>query len=233
MYLYPARSPANLGSLPRRRRARPRRLSGLGLASSSIQNTIVNAANANGVPPALALAVAQQESSFNPGAVSPAGAQGLFQLMPATAASLGVTDPFDAAQSAQGGTAYLAQLYAQFGNWGTALAAYNWGPGNVSAYGAAAAPASTQAYVSSALSAAGLSPATPVPASTPLDVAASGVDASAGIPPSSYDYSTAAPADDSGDDSVVAATSSSFSMGSILLLTGIGLAVYMVTSDLF
>jgi soluble lytic murein transglycosylase-like protein len=61
---------------------------------------------------------------------SKAGALGLMQLMPATAAQYGV-DPNDAAQNVQGGTAYLSDLFQQYGNWYDALAAYNWGPGNV------------------------------------------------------------------------------------------------------
>ncbi|MGA9071865.1 MAG: lytic transglycosylase domain-containing protein [Terracidiphilus sp.] len=62
--------------------------------------------------------------------VSKAGARGIMQLMPGTAAQLGV-NPDDAAQNLQGGKNYLAQLFAKFGNWVDALAAYNWGMGNV------------------------------------------------------------------------------------------------------
>jgi len=62
---------------------------------------------------------------------SPKGALGLMQLMPATAAQLGV-DPNDAQQNVAGGRKNLTQLYIRFGNWSDALAAYNWGPGNVS-----------------------------------------------------------------------------------------------------
>jgi soluble lytic murein transglycosylase-like protein len=61
---------------------------------------------------------------------SSAGAVGIMQLMPSTAAGLGV-DPYNADDNQRGGTLYLQQLYARFGNWHDALAAYNWGPGNV------------------------------------------------------------------------------------------------------
>jgi soluble lytic murein transglycosylase-like protein len=111
---------------------------------------LTSAANQYNVPPDLAIAVAQQESGGNPAAVSPAGAQGVMQLMPDTAASLGVTDPFDPAQNIDGGVRYLSQLLAQFGgNAQLALAAYNWGPGNVSANGFSNWPAETSNYVSS------------------------------------------------------------------------------------
>lgn len=129
------------------------------MATQNITQIIADAANAAGIDATLAINVAVAESSLNPNAVSPAGAQGLFQLMPATAKQLGVTNPFDPTQSAQAGTRYLAQLLAQFnGDETSALAAYNWGPGNVAnaqaQYGAAwltYAPAETQNYVSKIL----------------------------------------------------------------------------------
>ena len=163
------------------------------MPSLSIPQLITNTATAAGVPPALALQVAQQESSLNPSAIGGKGELGLFQLMPSEAAALGVTDPLDPIENTQGGVAYLAQLYAQFGNWATALAAYNWGPSNVLKYGAAAAPASTQSYVASALSAAGLSP----PASSgadPYATAAPSLLPDGSTDPSTYDAASVLPA---------------------------------------
>ncbi|MCX5616989.1 lytic transglycosylase domain-containing protein [Bombella sp. TMW 2.2559] len=76
-------------------------------------------------------AVAMQESHGNPNAVSRAGAQGLLQLMPSTARWLGVTNPFDADQSWAAGQKYLSQLLGKYQDLSKALAAYNWGPGNL------------------------------------------------------------------------------------------------------
>jgi soluble lytic murein transglycosylase-like protein len=115
-----------------------------------IISLLTQAANQYGLPPALVIAQAQQESGGNPNAVSPAGAQGVMQLMPATAAQLGVTNPFDAAQNIDAGVRYLSQLLTQFGgNIDLALAAYNWGPGNVSKNGFDNWPQETQDYVNS------------------------------------------------------------------------------------
>lgn len=95
----------------------------------------------NGQPtPQLLDAVQHVESGGNPNAVSPAGAEGAYQFMPATAASVGVTNPFDPAQARAGAGRYLAQLYGQFGSPQLALAAYNAGPGAVSRAQAASAP---------------------------------------------------------------------------------------------
>ncbi len=99
--------------------------------ATSIQDLIASAAAHYGVDPILAIAQARAESNFDQAAVSPAGAIGVFQLMPATAAGLGV-DPYNLEQNIDGGVRYLSQLLSQFGgDVQKALAAYNWGPGNL------------------------------------------------------------------------------------------------------
>ena len=130
--------------------------------SAQITSAIAAAAAEYGVPASLALAVAQAESSLNQNAISSAGAIGIFQLMPATAAMLGV-DPTNWQQNIQGGVKYLAMLLAQFTDPVQAVAAYNWGPSAVSSavsnYGPdwlGAAPGETQNYVQEIL---GVSPA--------------------------------------------------------------------------
>jgi cell wall-associated NlpC family hydrolase len=119
--------------------------------------SVINAAAARtGVPAALIAAVARQESGFNAGAVSRAGAQGVMQLMPATARGLGVTDPLDAVQSINGGATYLAGLLQRFGGNATlAVAAYNAGPGAVLKYGGVPPYPETQHYVRNILAFAG------------------------------------------------------------------------------
>ncbi len=97
-----------------------------------IEYIVDEASHKYGVEPALIKSVIAVESNGNPQAVSPAGAQGLMQLMPATAAELGVTNPFDPAQNVMAGTRYLRQLMDRYqGNVRLALAAYNWGMGNL------------------------------------------------------------------------------------------------------
>jgi cell wall-associated NlpC family hydrolase len=109
------------------------------------------AAQATGVDARLLASVAWSESGFNPGAVSRAGAQGLMQLMPATARGLGV-DPTEPAQAALGAARYLAENLQKFdGRTDLALAAYNAGPGAVRKHGGIPPYAQTQAYVSKVL----------------------------------------------------------------------------------
>lgn len=89
-----------------------------------------------GVDPSLVKAVIHQESSFNPYAVSTAGAKGLMQLMDDTGEGFGVTDPFDPQQNVHAGTQFLAGLLRKYnGNEGVALAAYNAGPGRIDRLG--------------------------------------------------------------------------------------------------
>jgi soluble lytic murein transglycosylase-like protein len=109
---------------------------------------ITAAAKKYGVDPALLAGLVKQESGFNPNAGSPAGARGLTQLMPSTAAGLGVTNVLDPVQSLEGGAKYLrAQLDAFGGDVTRALAAYNAGPGAVKRYGGVPPYAETQNYV--------------------------------------------------------------------------------------
>ena len=114
---------------------------------------ITAAARRYGLDPALLAGLVRQESNFDPTAGSPAGARGLTQLMPATAASLGVTDVTDPVQALDGGAKYLAQqLKALGGDVTKALAAYNAGPGAVQRYGGVPPYEETQRYVESILS---------------------------------------------------------------------------------
>ena len=109
---------------------------------------ITAAAKAHGIDPALLAGLVKQESGFNPDAGSPAGAQGLTQLMPATAASLGVSDVHDPAQALEGGAKYLRRQLDRFGgDVARALAAYNAGPGAVERFGGVPPYAETQNYV--------------------------------------------------------------------------------------
>lgn len=100
-------------------------------SSSEIEAAVSNAANATGLDPALIKAIIQVESSFRTDAVSGAGAQGLMQLMPGTASSLGVTNSFDANQNVMGGSTYIKKQLERFGDIRLALAAYNTGPGRI------------------------------------------------------------------------------------------------------
>ncbi len=124
---------------------------GASLSGVPYADLFTRAASRHGVDPALLAAVAKQESGFNASAVSPAGAQGLMQFMPATARGLGV-DPFDPASAVDGAARYLADLTEQFGSTELGLAAYNAGPGTVRRYGGIPPYAETQNYVRSVMS---------------------------------------------------------------------------------
>ena len=114
------------------------------------RSAIIAAEDSNGIPRNLLARLLYQESRFRPeiisGAVkSLAGAIGIAQFLPATAAEFGV-NPYDALESIAGAGRYVAKLYRRFGSWALALAAYNWGQGNLSRKGIAAAPVETRNY---------------------------------------------------------------------------------------
>ena len=121
------------------------------LAGVPYADLFSRAASRHGVDASLLAAMASQESGFNSSAVSPAGAQGLMQFMPATAAGLGV-NPLDPGSAIDGAARYLSSLTQQFGSTDLALAAYNAGPGTVSRYGGIPPYPETQNYVRSVLS---------------------------------------------------------------------------------
>lgn len=132
----------------------PRIAAGAGRESALLRRTrrfgpmVSAAAAAHDVPEALLRAVIEVESGFNADAVSPAGALGLMQLMPATARSLRVADPRDPAANIDAGARYLRSLLARYGNdVPLALAAYNAGPVAVQRSGGIPRIAETQAYV--------------------------------------------------------------------------------------
>lgn len=104
------------------------------------------AARRHAVPEDLFLRLVQQESGWNPGAISPKGATGLAQLMPDTARLLGV-DIDDPVQNLEGGARYLRMMYDRFGSWRLALAAYNAGPEAVEEAGDVPPFDETRAYV--------------------------------------------------------------------------------------
>ena len=106
------------------------------VGKEAYEELITKIANQYGLDPSLIMAVVQAESSFNPNAVSPKGAMGLMQLMPATAEGLGVTDAFDPAQNIDGGVrCLLGNIIRYDGDVLMALAAYNCGPYGLSSRG--------------------------------------------------------------------------------------------------
>ena len=120
----------------------------LRLNTSAYEAEIAAAARQYGVEEAVVRAIIHAESSFNPMALSHAGAQGLMQLMPATARRFGVTDSYDAGQNIRGGVQYLAWLLKRFnGNLSLAAAGYNAGEGAVDRHGGVPPYQETQRYV--------------------------------------------------------------------------------------
>ncbi|MEF9941560.1 MAG: lytic transglycosylase domain-containing protein [Lachnospiraceae bacterium] len=116
--------------------------------TESMDAIFEEAADTYGVPLNLLKAVAKAESNFNADDVSSAGAIGVMQLMPATAASLGVTDPYDARSNIMGGAKYLAEKLQQYnGDVELALASYNAGSGNVRKYGGVPPFKETRNYI--------------------------------------------------------------------------------------
>ncbi len=121
-------------ALPDRVESKPRRVA-RSESYQRLEELIKKYAALHGVDEELVWAVMRHESGFDPGAVSPKGAMGLMQLMPGTAALLGVKDPFNVEQNIQGGIRYLEMCLARFDqDAGLAVAAYNAGPENVAKY---------------------------------------------------------------------------------------------------
>ncbi len=112
-----------------------RRTRTVAMAAPRYRDEIATASERTGLAPELITAVIAAESNFDPNAVSSKGAQGLMQLMPATAASLGVRNVWDPRQNIRAGADYLARLYAKYDDLTLALAAYNAGEGRVAQHG--------------------------------------------------------------------------------------------------
>ena len=121
-------------------------------AGGDLRGLAAATARRHGLDPELVMAVVSVESAFRPEAVSPKGAQGLMQLMPKTAVSLGVEDAFDPAQNLDGGARHLGQLLTLYGGDLTrVLAAYNAGEGAVQRHGGVPPYRETRAYVKKVL----------------------------------------------------------------------------------
>lgn len=129
------------------------------IGEESVASIIEGAAKAQSVHPKLLRAVIEQESRFHPCAVSPKGARGLMQLMPDTAAELGVNDPFDPKENIEAGARYLRQLLDKYkGDLPQALGAYNAGPSAVDQAGGVPNFRETRDYVQSIMQKVGTIP---------------------------------------------------------------------------
>jgi len=124
-------------------------------AKRHLETKAAETAATHAIPADLFLALIEAESGFDPNAISPKGAIGLTQLMPATAKSLGV-DPHDPEQNLSGGARYLRQQFERFGTWPLALAAYNAGPTRVAKLGRIPNINETKAFVARVMAASGL-----------------------------------------------------------------------------
>ena len=151
------------------------------LDDSVVNPLIENAAKQQNLDPKLLRAVIAQESGFRPCAVSVKGAQGLTQLMPDTAAELGVSNPFDPKQNLDGGARYLKQLIEKYkGDLPQALGAYNAGPKTVDESAGVPDVQETREYVNAILVNAGLKPTyAPAKPAEPADAPAKPADAPA------------------------------------------------------
>lgn len=122
------------------------------ISKGEIQNIVAKLSQKHKIDEKLVMAVIQQESNFNPKAVSKAGAKGLMQLMPPTAKELGVTNPFNPEQNLEGGVKYLSKMITKYrGNIVLGLAAYNAGAGNVDKYNGVPPYKETQKYIKNIL----------------------------------------------------------------------------------
>ena len=114
-------------------------------AGKYYETIIRHASEIHNVPDAVIKAIIHVESGFNPGAISPKGAQGLMQLMPATASMINVKDPFDPEQSITGGTGLIRRYLNEYGSIKKCLIAYNAGPAYANRGGII--PAETRSYI--------------------------------------------------------------------------------------
>ena len=123
----------------------------LGPLDQPFLEAVADAAGAHGLDPKLLHALVVTESAYRSDAISPVGAAGLTQLMPATALELGVRNRFDPVENLRGGADYLARQILRFGDLRLALAAYNSGPSRVARLGRVPDIAETRAYVAAVI----------------------------------------------------------------------------------